>query len=293
MVILPLGNGLSFPVASGISNKFLIGSELFRAGGGLLSRAPAVMTEELLNKVFEDDALLVVNKPAGLVCHPTKGDECSSVVGRMRLAFGRTHGLHLLNRLDRETSGLLLLAKGDANARELRRLWERGRVAKDYVAVVRGWPVTDTGRINAAIGLAEQSEVAVRRCVREDGRPAQTEFTVRRRFNRPEGDFAELKVVPRTGRTHQIRVHLAHVGHPIVGDKIYGGDERAYLEFTRRELSADRRRELLLPCQALHARCLRFDWRGREWKFVVDPEPWFRDFVAGVPVSSAWEESYV
>jgi len=251
------------------------------------------MTEELLDIVHEDDALLVVNKPAGLVCHPTKGDERSSLVGRMRLAFGAEHDAHLLNRLDRETSGLLLLAKGDANARELRRLLERGRVVKEYVAVVHGWPDGEEGTIDAPIGLAENSAVAVRRGVRADGKEARTNFEVEQRFEREEGRFAVLRLLLSTGRTHQIRVHLAHLGHPIVGDKIYGGDERAYLDFTRRELSEARRIALMLPCQALHARSLRFDWRGEARTIAVEPASWFTDFIAGAPVNPDWEESYV
>lgn len=251
------------------------------------------MTDELLNIVFEDDGLFVVNKPAGLVCHPTKGDERSSLVGRMRLVFGADHDTHLLNRLDRETGGLLLLAKGEANARDMRRQLERGRVVKEYVAIVHGWPATDMGTIDAPIGHVEGSEVAVRRGARADGRLALTDYSVARRFERGEGRFALLDVMPKTGRTHQIRVHLAHLGHPIVGDKIYSGDGRAYLDFTRRELTKAQRLSLMLPCQALHARCLRFDWRGTARELVAEPESWFADFVAGRPVNPVWEETYV
>lgn len=249
--------------------------------------------DELLNIVFEDDALLVVNKPAGLVCHPTKGDERSSLVGRMRLAFGVDHEVHLLNRLDRETSGLVLLAKGNANAKGLRRVLEGGRMLKEYSAIVSAWPVADSGCVEGPIGLAETSEVAIRRCVREDGKVAITEYRVGRRFERPEGRFTLLNVMPRTGRTHQIRVHLAQIGHPIVGDKIYGPDERFFIRFTRRELGVEQRAALLLPCQALHARRLGFEWRGETMDFVAEPEPWFTGFVEGAPVNPDWAEAYV
>jgi 23S rRNA pseudouridine1911/1915/1917 synthase len=249
--------------------------------------------KEWLDIVFEDEALLVVNKPAGLVCHPTKGDESSSVVGRMRLSFGDDHDVRLLNRLDRETGGLLLLGKGAEATRELRRLFERGRVEKEYAAIVHGWPGADAMTLDGPIGMAAESVVAVRRCVRPDGRAARTDIRVTRRFEREEGRFALLSVSPQTGRTHQIRVHLAHCGHPIVGDKIYGGDGSAYLAFTRRELTDLQRLALLLPCHALHAVRLRFHWRGETREFASPPEPWFKGFVEGVPVNPGWEETYV
>ncbi|MBL6765600.1 MAG: RluA family pseudouridine synthase, partial [Verrucomicrobiae bacterium] len=241
----------------------------------------------------EDEALLVLNKPAGLVCHPTKGDERSSLVGRLRLAYGADHKVHLLNRLDRETGGLVLLAKGDVAARELRRVLEGGQITKEYAAIVAGWPEADDGSMEGPVGLAEASEVAIRRGVRADGKRARTDYSVARRFERPEGRFALLDLMPRTGRTHQIRVHLAALGHPIVGDKIYGPDERLFIHFTRRELTGEQRASLLLPCQALHARRLSFEWRGRGWDFVAEPEVWFTGFVAGAPVDVDWAEAYV
>src|SRR3954466_4707048 len=116
-----------------------------------------------LNIVFEDERLLVLNKPAGLVCHPTKGDEYSSLVGRVRIHMGPEY--HLINRLDRETSGLVLIAKQDAVAKALRRAWETGAVQKTYQAIVHGWPAQESGRIVAALGRDVNSYVVIKDCV--------------------------------------------------------------------------------------------------------------------------------
>jgi 23S rRNA pseudouridine1911/1915/1917 synthase len=295
-----------------------------------------------LNKLFaiihEDAELLVVNKPAGLVCHPTKGDEFSSLISRARL-YLKTENLkletsptrpstlnsqpstHLINRLDRETSGGVIIAKNSEVAGELGKIWESRAVQKDYLAIVHGHVRDDHGLIDAPLGKDERSIVAVKDCVRPDGAPAQTEFWVERRFSRsdfpnyegmwndkfsrhvggqiplsaacggegrgevapsairhPPSSFSLLRLIPRTGRKHQIRIHLAHLGHPIVGDKLYSGDEDLYLALVENRLTPEQRARLILPNQALHARAVRFVWRGQPMEFCCEPEPWFAGF---------------
>jgi len=256
--------------------------------------------EKLFDIIFEDDDLLVVNKPAGLVCHPTKNGEMSSLIGRVRLHLvGRASPRagsspaspqpHLVNRLDRETSGVVIIAKNAVVAGELGKILESRAFEKEYVAIVHGHVVAEQGIIEARLGRDESSIVAIKDCVRPDGAPSQTDYWVEKRFTRelprpsaighPPSSFSLLCVKPLTGRKHQIRIHLAHLGHPLVGDKLYGGDEDLYLALVQNRLTGEQRARLILENHALHACAVRFTWRGQPREFTCAPEPWFTGFV--------------
>jgi 23S rRNA pseudouridine1911/1915/1917 synthase len=221
--------------------------------------------DRLVDVVYEDDDLLVIDKPAGLVCHPTRDGERSSLIGRVRLHLGHREG-RLVNRLDRETSGIVLVAKNALVARELGKLFASGDVQKIYEAVVHGHLAGDC-TIEEPLGRDEGSAVAIKDCVRADGAPARTEVRLVRTFSEGELPFSAIEVRPRTGRKHQIRIHLAYIGHPIVGDKIYGADPNIYLRFVTRTMTEGDRALMRVECQLLRAREILFRWRGREWGF--------------------------
>jgi len=236
--------------------------------------------QNLIDIVHEDGELLVINKPADLVCHPTKRGPFSSLIGRVRHYLGAGAQPHLINRLDRETSGLVVVAKQSSPALQLRRLWESGAVEKRYLAIVHRRVPACSGMIDAPLGRDDFSLVAIKRRVRADGAPARTAFALLKTFRRDGRDYSLLSVRPLSGRQHQIRIHLAHYGHPIVGDKLYGGDEQCYLDFVREQLSQPQRAALLLPNHALHARSISFLWHAQERFFEAAPEPCFSNFAS-------------
>lgn len=254
------------------------GLNLVSTGDEISATQSAPPDGSLFRVLFEDDDLLVVHKPAGLVCHPTKGDVYSSLISRLRLYRG-DQPVFLVNRLDRETSGVTMAAKSAAVAGELGRLFESRAVIKSYEAIVDGHVATSPWEINAPLGRLEGSAVAIQDGVRPDGAASTTWLEVTRRFEREGVPFTHLRVVPKTGRKHQIRIHLAHVRHPIVGDKIYGGDSSRYLRLVEGCLTEADRVALRVANHALHAGELGFTWRGRAWHFRSEPEAEFTGFL--------------
>jgi 23S rRNA pseudouridine1911/1915/1917 synthase len=152
-------------------------------------------------------------------------------------------------------------------------------VRKIYFAIVHGHVQAENGRISEPLGRDLDSHVAIKDCVRADGLAAETSFRVARRFERDGKPFTYLEVEPHSGRKHQIRIHLAHIGHPIVGDKIYGGDEMLYIDFIAERLTDSQREKLILPHHALHAQRLEFPLHKESLAFEAPPEPWFAEFV--------------
>src|SRR5258706_15621142 len=146
--------------------------------------------------------------------------------------------------------------------------------------IVHGRVTAEYGTIDAPLVREDESRIGMKDRICAEGAAARTDFTVERRFTRDAGNFTWLKVMPHTGRKHQIRIHLAHLGHPIVGDKLYGGDEDLYLALVEDRLTQEQRQRLILPHHALHARELKFVRRGRETVFRAEPEDWFLEFLA-------------
>ena len=219
--------------------------------------------------VAETDDYLIVDKPPLLLVHPTKPDGTPTLWAALRelLAFELVNGgqVSIVNRLDRETSGLVLIAKNLPAARRFGRAMERRQIAKEYLAIVFGWPEWETEVVEAPLvrqGEHQPSLIWLKQMIHKEGALAMTEFRVEERFvrrGRDERRFAIVRAIPRTGRTHQIRVHLAHLGHAIVVDKIYGPDERLYLRFIETGCTNELERELLLPRHALHSARLRLE----------------------------------
>jgi 23S rRNA pseudouridine1911/1915/1917 synthase len=176
-----------------------------------------------LDILYEDEALLVVNKPPGLVVHPGAGRPSGTLVHALLAHCDRLPGIGgverpgIVHRLDRDTSGVMVVAKTEDAHRALSQDFKSRRVQKRYLALVHGEMTQPVGAIEAPIGRREHDRQ--RMGVREGGRDARTRYRVIRRM--PGRTLVEL--LPETGRTHQLRVHLAHVGHPVVGDLTYGG----------------------------------------------------------------------
>ncbi len=224
--------------------------------------------------LHEDEDVLAVDKPPHLAVHPSGRHLTDTLIQRVHARYSSAEKLavplRLCHRLDRETSGIVLIAKGERSHRALARQFERRTIEKEYLALVHGDPADAAGVIDLPLGPAHASRVHLKIVVREGGAPSRTEWRV---LERRLG-FALIACRPLTGRQHQIRVHLAAIGHPIVGDKLYGEDDELFLRGAKAALEAADLGALLLPRHALHAH--RLAWRSPtsgERVEVVSPLP--------------------
>ena len=211
--------------------------------------------------VYEDEGFVVVNKPPGMVTHPAKGNWSGTLVNALQFHFDTLSSVAgenrpgIVHRLDRDTSGLLIVAKDDRAHRLLAAQFEGRTIRKEYLAIVRGEPSRDSDYIEKPIGPhpTDRERMAIR-LVEDGAKEAATFYQVAERLR----GFALVRCFPKTGRTHQIRIHLTHIGHPILADKLYSGRSKV----TEGDIAghdsptADR---AILERQALHAHRLEFD----------------------------------
>jgi 23S rRNA pseudouridine1911/1915/1917 synthase len=228
--------------------------------------------------LYEDEWLLAVDKPAGLPVHPTARYFRNTLTALLKERYGDQRPV-LTHRLDSETSGVVLTAKTKAVESAVKKMFAARQVGKVYQAVVGGTPQPRSGRIDIPLGPDESSPVRVKMAGRADGLPALTEYTVEKEF--PSRRISLVRCFPRTGRQHQIRAHLAHIGHPVVGDKMYGPDRNLFLEYVENGPTPEVIERAGFPRQALHATSLRLTHpvRGEEWEITSPLPPDIRSLV--------------
>lgn len=232
---------------------------------GLVPTTPPPPLPDIL---YEDDRIIVANKPSGMLVHPAGSQFVWALIGLFKTA--RPEGkLDLVHRIDRETSGAIVLTKDkEANSFIKIKLANR-EVQKTYRAIVRGVPEWDVLDIDAPIGIDEESEVRLRRCVREDGQKSRTTVTV---IHRMKG-YSLVECALHTGRTHQIRVHMEHAGFPLLGDKLYGQPDWVFLDYLKHRQTDRMREAICFPRHCLHAATIRFPHPDGGFKKIRAPLP--------------------
>ena len=226
-----------------------------------------------LDVIYEDGDVIVVNKPQGMVVHPAKGHDAGTLVNALLYHCKDLSGINgilrpgIVHRLDKDTSGLIMAAKNDMAHLHLASQLKRRLVKREYEAIVYGNPVSKSGTIDAPLGRhpRERKKIAVT----QGGRKAVTHYYVLEEFQ----GFCHLRLQLETGRTHQIRVHLSSIGHPVLGDPVYGR----------------RKERFLLSGQALHAAYLRFEHprKGVPLEFRVQAPAEFQAVLAALK-EEAW-----
>lgn len=227
-----------------------------------------ITPEEIkLDILYEDSSIIVVNKPKGMVVHPAAGNYSGTLVNALMSYAGDSlsdiNGVirpGIVHRIDKDTSGILIVAKNNAAHEKLSKMLKDHNIKRQYVAVVKGVIREESGKVDAPIGRhpVDRKKMAVNV---KNGRRAVTHFRVLERFR--EETYVELTL--ETGRTHQIRVHMSYIGHPVIGDEVYGRKNDRYG----------------IKGQALHARVLGFNHpeTGEYMEFTAEPPEYFNELL--------------
>ncbi len=249
-----------------VNGRIVRPSFKLQAGQKLRFRVPPLATDDTipeniaLDVLYEDDGLVVVNKPAGMVVHPARGHWSGTLTSALAFRFQSLSDIGgptrpgIVHRLDRDTSGVIVIAKTNAVHIRLGQQFHDREVEKEYFAITAGPIDRDRDVIEAPIGRHpyQRDKMAIRDG-HETSRPASTFFEVIGRHGR----FTQVRLRPKTGRTHQIRVHLAHIGCPVLCDRLYAGHSEIGESMLRGQ-SRQEKEPALLNRQALHARALTF-----------------------------------
>ncbi|MBE6638003.1 MAG: RluA family pseudouridine synthase [Ruminococcaceae bacterium] len=215
--------GKRVTVRAVLKENDILSLELSDTADGRVSMIPP--RDLPLSVVYEDDFLLVVNKAPGMPTHPTRGhyeDTLANALAAYQTKNNEKGGVfRAVNRLDRDTSGLVLIAKDQLSAAKLGRSLQEGRIEKTYLALLSGCVAEPEGKIEVPICRVSESIITRRCCEKGQGDDALTLYRVLCRYR----DYTLVQARPITGRTHQLRVHFAHIGHPILGDTLYGKED--------------------------------------------------------------------
>lgn len=241
-------------------------------------------TSDELDVLYEDAEVLAVDKPAGLAVHPGGRHLSDTLIQRVHARYrdeiaGGRLAPRLCHRLDRETSGIVLIGKNPRTHGSVMQQFEEHSVEKEYFAIVHGELEADRGTIDFPIAPSRTSPIRLKMAVLADGLPSRTDWYVLERY----AGYTLLRCVLFSGRQHQIRVHLEAIGHPIVGDKLYGRDDRLFERAIDGELDFEDRRALELPRHALHSHRLVFRTpaSGRKVEVTSPLAEDLADFLAG------------
>jgi len=234
----------------------------------------------------EDDGVLAINKPGLIVCHPSKNGPWSSLIGAAR-EYLQQSLVHLVHRLDRETSGVCVLAKDKFHARNLQMAFQLKQVEKEYVGLLEG-ELSEEVLLDNFLAKDLDSQVYIKQTVRKSNSAKRARTLFSPILSR--SGYTLAKIVPETGRKHQIRIHAAHLGHPLVGDKLYGSDEEHYLKFIEKGFTPTLEKALGFHRHALHAFRIRFETPQVCRSFSA---PLHQDMVQLIVKKQGCEESFL